>query len=354
MSLLKEAYKSLNGLLGVNHPQPQSALVNGGVMSTSVSQPVDVHHKGLSETFGENVHQTPRLLGTPSTWKEFGDQTTKAFEELGLQVGQDRMFPVPVHLASSEGRYIPDGNAIQGKDFNEMNWLRKDADSNLDPRQYPTQSWALGDPNSNLKGLLRIAGLMRPSLQSVNPGHNIGDNNYLGVSKHGASLSRGETVPLFLSRDGEEQHIPAQQNVTGHEYGHYLDVWMGGASNDTTLSRIAMSLQGQTEDELYKAWMTDDRTAHLDVMDKINTVDHPNQKLNNPREVLGKLYVTAMLNPTRTTDGQPFGQRNMSENIVRAMGVFFNPDQSRGEGHIQGIKDMRGDVMTSIANLLNQ
>ena len=118
MSLLKDAHKSFKGLLGVNHPQPQSAQRSGGVMNASVNQPVDIHHKGLSETFGENVHQTPRLLGTPSTWKEFGDQTTKAFEEIGLQVGQDRLFPVPVHLSSSEGRYIPDGNAIQGKEFN--------------------------------------------------------------------------------------------------------------------------------------------------------------------------------------------------------------------------------------------
>ena len=99
--------------------------------------------------------------------------------------------------------------------------------------------------------------------------------------------------------------------------------------------------------------MNDPRTAHLDVVDKINTADHPNEKLNNPREILGKLYVTAMLNPNKT-DGTPFGQRNMEENIARALGTFFNPDQSADEGHIQGIKDMRGDVMAALANLLNQ
>jgi len=342
MSLLEDIHKSFNGLLGVNHPQPQSALVNGGVMSTSVSQPVDVHHKGLSETFGENVHQTPRLLGTPSTWKEFGDQTTKTFDELGLKVDQNRIFPSPVHLQSSEGRYIPVGTATEGKDFHEMNWLNKDADANLDSRQYPSSisGWSLAPQNSNNSGLLYQAGLMRPSLQSVNPGHNIGDNSLLGVSKQGASLSRGT------------QGIPAKQNVTGHEYGHYLDVWMGKGE---PLSDIAMSLgvttMQPTPQDWYEAWMNDPRTAHLDVVDKINTTDHPNQKLNNPREILGKLYVTAMLNPIQRMDGS---DRNMEENIARAIGVFFNPDQSRGEGHIQGIKDMRGNVMTSIANLLNQ
>ena len=45
---------------------------------------------------------------------------------------------------------------------------------------------------------------------------------------------------------------------------------------------------------------------------------------------------------------------DIQENIARALGVYFNPDQRRGEGHRQVIKDMRVDVMTSLANLLNQ
>ena len=381
MSLLEDAYKSYKGLIGYQEPtSPQVDYATlyaqrSGVMDASVQYPVDVHHKGLSETFGENIHQTPRLLGTPSTWEEFGDQTTKSFEELGLQVDKTRLFPVPAHLSASEGRDIPDGTVAEGKDFNEMNWLKNDADSNLDPRQNPTQGWALDpDPNSTRHGLLTNVGLMRPSLQSVNPTHTIGDNNYLGISRQGALLSRPtpstpdtpdttETfaggAPDFKSYDVTTKgtkgtaSIPAQQNVTGHEYGHYLDVWMGGANNDTTLSQIALSLRSPnvfSASDLYEAWMNDPRTAHLDVVDNINTVQQ-GAKVNNPRETLGKLYVSAMINPIQDSDGNDW---SMEENIARALGVFFNPDQRRSEGHSQEIKDMRGDVMASLANLLNQ
>ena len=326
-------------------------------MNASVQYPVDVHHKGLSETFGENVHQTPRLLGTPSTWKEFGDQASKTFKELGLQVDQKRLFPTKVHLSSSEGRDIPYGTATEGKEFHEMNWLNRDRATNIEPR--PGGGWFLSPKNSSKEGVMGIIGLTSPSFDSYNPGLNLGDQTYIGVNKTGASLSRGTPSEVIEAQAPNfeqqmSQGYPTEQNVTGHEYGHYLDIWMG---KGTPLSDIAMSLgvntMQPTPQDWYEAWMNDPRTAHLDVVDKINTTDHPNQKLNNPREILGKFYVTAMLNPTRT-DGQPFGQRNMSENIVRAMGVFFNPDQTYDEGHIQGIKDMRGDVMTSIANLLNQ
>ena len=370
-----------NGLVGsASNTQPSQEEIDrlaklyaqrGGVMDASVQSPVDVHHKGLSETFGENVHDTPRLLGTPSTWKEFANQTTKTFEELGLQVDQKRFFPTKVHLSASEGRDIPDGTVVEGKEFNEMNWLNRDRDTNIEPR--PGGGWSLIPQSLNRSdaGLMAMVGLTSPSIDSYNPHLNLGDQTYVGVNKTGASLSRGtpstpdttETfgggAPDFSSYDVTTKgtaSIPAQQNVTGHEYGHYLDVWMGKGE---PLSDIAMSLgvntMQPTAHDWYVAWMNDPRTAHLDVVDKINTVQQ-GAKVNNPREILGKLYVTAMLNPTRT-DGSSFASNpkaNMSENIVRAMGVFFNPEQSQDEGHIQGIKDMRGNVMTSIANLLNQ
>ena len=364
MSLLEDAYKSYKGLVGYQEPKPPQLSGGGtaisGVMNASVQSPVDVHHKGLSETFGENVHQTPRLLGSKSAWKEFGDQTIKTFEEFGLKVDKKRLFPTPAHLVSSEGRDIPYGTVAEGKEFHEMNWLNKDRDTNIKPR--PGGGWYLIPKSSNRTdaGLLGIVGLTSPSFDSYNPGLNLGDQTYVGVSGAGASLSRGipsvtttETfgggAPDFtkISKDTTTKAIPATQNVTGHEYGHYLDVWMG---KGTPLSDIAMSHSGATNP--YAAWMNDPRTAHLDVVDNINTVMQ-GAKVNNPREILGKFYVTAMLNPTRT-DGKPFGKQNMEENIARALGVFFNPDQRRSEGHIQGIKDMRGDVMTSIANLLNQ
>jgi len=407
MSLLEDAYKSFKGLVGYEEPKPPQLSKNklsqlyaqrsglpinqqGGVMNASVQSPVNQSAMELAmekeaygasrqegwklgdtyiglDMFGANVHSTPRLLGSKSAWKEFANQTTKTFEEFGLQVDQKRFFPTPVHLSSSEGRDIPYGTVVEGKEFNEMNWLNKDRDTNIEPR--PGGGWFLSSPNSSNAGLMSMVGLTSPSFDSYNPGRNLGDNTYVGVSTKGASLSSGtpsvtttETfgggAPDFrkISKDTTTQAIYAQQNVTGHEYGHYLDVWMG---NGTPLNQIVMSLgvntAQPTENDWLVAWMNDPRTAHLDVVDNINTVMQ-GAKVNNPREILGKLYVTAMLNPTRI-DGQPFSSdptTNMSENIVRAMGVFFNPDQTDDEGHIQGIKDMRGDVITSIANLLNQ
>ena len=377
MSLLEDAHKSFKGLVGsASNTQPSQEEIDrlarlyaqkGGVMDASVQSPVDVHHKGLSETFGENIHDTDRLLGSKSAWKEFANQTSKTFKEFGLKVDKKRFFPTKVHLSSSEGRDIPYGTATEGKDFHEMNWLNKDRNTNIAPRF--SGGWSLIPKSSNRTdaGLLGATGLTSPSFDSYNPWLNSGDNTYVGVSRKGASLSRGtpstpdttETfaggAPDFSSYDVTTKGTaskPAEQNITGHEYGHYMDIWMG---NGTPLSDIAMSLgvntMQPTAHDWYVAWMNDPRTAHLDVVDKINTTDHPNQKLNNPREILGKLYVTAMLNPIQRMDGS---DRNMEENIARAIGVFFNPDQSRGEGHIQGIKDMRGNVIGAIANLLNQ
>ena len=385
MSLLEDAHKSFKGLVGYEEPRPQPKkprpqqidyaklyAQRGGVMDESVQSPVDVHHKGLSETFGENIHDTDRLLGSKSAWKEFANQTSKTFKEFGLKVDKKRFFPTKVHLSSSEGRDIPYGTATEGKDFHEMNWLNKDRNTNIAPRF--SGGWSLIPKSSNRTdaGLLGATGLTSPSFDSYNPWLNSGDNTYVGVSRKGASLSRGtpstpdttETfaggAPDFSSYDVTTKGTaskPAEQNITGHEYGHYMDIWMG---NGTPLSDIAMSLgvntMQPTANDWYVAWMNDPRTAHLDVVDKINTADHPNEKLNNPREILGKFFVTAMLNPTRI-NGQPFDPNpttNMSENIVRAMGVFFNPDQTDDEGHIQGIKDMRGNVIGAIANLLNQ
>jgi len=361
MSLLEDVYKSYKGLVGYDtRPQPippQLAQGVGGVMNASVESPSDVHHKGLSETFGDTVHQTPRLLASPSIWEEFGEQTSKTFEELGLKVDKKRLFPTNIHLASSEDRDIPYGNAMQGRDYHEQQWLEKDRLANISPYYSNTSDWQLAPLHSTNQGLLQAYGLYRRSIDSANPGLGLDDNSYIGIAKQGAKESRGHLIPA-QAPNFEEHYIRPSRSTPWHEYAHYLDVWAGRGNS---LSQIALTLdlptssphRDLTAQDHYEAWMNDDRTAHLDVVDKINTTDHPNQKLNNPREILGKFYVTAMLNPTRT-DGQPFGQRNMSENIVRAMGVFFNPDQSRDEGHIQGIKDMRGDVMTSIANLLNQ
>jgi len=379
MSLLGDAYKSYKGLVGYDpKPEPQptryqlaqayaqrSAKPTSGVMNASVEYPVDVHHKGLSETFGENVHQTPRLLGTPSIWKEFGEQTSKTFEELGLKVDKKRLFPAPVHLTSSEGRDIPYGDAMQGRDYHEQQWLEKDRLANISPYYKNTSDWQLAPLHSTNEGLLNAYGLFRRSIDSANPGLGLDDNSYIGIARRGAKESRGHLVPA-QAPNFEEHYIRPRRSTPWHEYAHYLDVWAGGSSG-SSLSRIATTLdlspyssphRDLTAQDHYEAWMNDPRTAHLDVVDKINTVDHPNQKLNNPREILGKLYVTAMLNPTRA-DGTYFdpssgAPHNMEENIARAIGTYLNPDAEEDEGHIKGIKDMRKDVMGAFANLLNQ
>jgi hypothetical protein len=428
MSLLEDAHKSFKGLVGYEptdqerlaeqyalrsgvtltqqaQAQAQPSINTGGVMNASVQSPVNQSamelameneaygaprqegwklgdtYTRLSSLYGANVQSIPRLLGTPSTWKEFGDQASKTFKELGYKVDKKRLFPIPVHLDASEGRNIPLGDSTQGRDYHEQQWLEK---SRLDSLHPIHKKIAQSDPGWELRsdGGINSYGLFYGSIDSDKypnaPIYN--DNSYLGISTIGSTESRGtpeitETfgggAPDFKSSTITTKAVPPIRSTPWHEYGHYLDQWLGslGASGGkNSLSDIAMSLNYPkheanpqlevTAQDHYEAWMTDDRTAHLDVVDKINTVDHPNQKLNNPREILGKLFATAMANPKRTDgaffDPDPFHRNNMEENIARAIGTYFNPDAQYDEGHIQGIKDMRSDVIGAIANLLNQ
>ena len=310
----------------------------------------------LNSLFGDNVASEGRLVGSPfpSTWKEFGNQLTTVFEEFGLKVDQNRFFPTPIYL--DEG-----GKGMTPTKEKEGLEKRRLANTFMNP----TKGWNTLDLNKTYGMTIRSADQFHKSIGDPNDPP-IGDNAYAGISRKGVLESLGKPSKIIPAQAPNfEQHMfPAQpptRSTPWHEYGHILDNWAGDGERlsaiATTLDLpIASPQRDLIAHDYYVAWMNDDRTKHLDIVDKINTTDHPNQKLNNPREILGKLYVTAMLNPTRS-DGSSFAsnpQRNMSENIVRAMGVYFNPDQSRGEGHIQGIKDMRGDVLTSIANLLNQ
>ena len=377
--------------------QAQPSINTGGVMNASVQSPINQMEEEaygaprqegwklgdtytrLSSLYGANVQSIPRLLGTPSTWEEFGDQVTTVFEELGYKVDKKRLFPIPVHLDASEGRNIPLGDSTQGRDFFESAYLEKNRLDSLHPIHKSPQikpGWEL-----QRGGVINNRGLFDRSIDSAKyPNASIyNDNSYLGISTLGSIDSRGipeitETfgggAPDFKSSTITTKAVPSQRSTPWHEYGHYLDQWLGslGATGiKNKLSDIALDLlpleftsrmTPPNANDLYEAWMTDDRTAHLDVVDKINTADHPNEKLNNPREILGKLFATAMVNPKRT-DGAPFDpesphKNNMKENIARAIGTYFNPDAQYDEGHIQGIKDMRRDVIGAIANLLNQ
>jgi len=384
-----------NGLLGTNNqPLVQQLATDSGVMAASA---------------GSGASTLPQDM--PKAWKEFADQTLKTFKEFGLKVDRTKLFPTPVHLASPENKDFPSMHPNMhkqwdGTDYQEWQWLLKDSVINQPDHPKPI-SWKIVQQEDLLAmknydrpvtgkgslGHLKQAGLARSSYDLANSPlgayRNRGDPYYLGVSTEGAERSSiipstpdittpditttetfGGGAPDFretsqttttkgTTTKGTDR-IPAKQNITGHEWAHYIDVW--ASNGQGSLSQIATtllpyqdftsSMSRPTAHDLYVAWMNDDRTKHLDVVDNINTVMQ-GSKVNNPREILGKFYVTAMLNPIPLPNGGGMNW-NTKENIARAIGVFIMPDQSQDEGHIQGIKDMRGNVIGAIANLLNQ
>ena len=96
--------------------------------------------------------------------------------------------------------------------------------------------------------------------------------------------------------------------------------------------------------------MRDPRTAHLDMEDQVNVSHHEGR--NNPREILGKLYTTALMGEYKNNPKHPFLE-DIQENIARALGVFMD-DQWSDEGHSQQIKEQRRDVMGALANIFSQ
>ena len=304
----------------------------------------------LSSLFGANVASEGRLVGSPSTWKEFGNQLTTVFEEFGYKVDQNRFFPAPIYLdEGGEGMTLTEEGQVLEKNRLANTFMNRQL------------GWNTVDLNKTYGMTIRSADQFHKSIGDPNTPP-LGDNAYAGISRRAVLESLGRVIPA-AAPTFKEHYIPPTRSTPWHEYGHILDNW---AADGQTLSAIAMTLdlptasphRDLTAHDYYVAWMNDPRTAKLDVVDKINTADHPNQKLNNPREILGKLFATARVNPTRS-DGEPFDpvpphSNNMQENIARAIGKFFNPDQTQDEGHIQGIKDMRRDVIGAIANLLNQ
>ena len=190
------------------------------------------------------------------------------------------------------------------------------------------------------------------------------NDNHLAITRAGASASRDFYPGGNDPQTGEPYVYPPWQNVTGHEYGHYLD-W-NLADGQGYLSDVLQDMatqgynpQNSTREDLFNMWMNDPRTAHLNVVDKINTVDHPNQKLNNPREILGHLYTSAWVeahdpnNKTRFNQQRGFPGGSMVESVARALGTFMD-DQGSDEGHSQEIMDQRGSVMGALANILGQ
>ena len=342
MSLLKEAYEGLGGLLGsASNTKPNQEEIDrlarlyaqkGGVMNTPDPTPQresrHYYDQYTPSTFGATVDM---VHGSHPIWNEFGDRTLKTFEKFGLKVDRKNLFPWDVQLSSSADRDIP-----YGKNF--MADVRKNPHIESEPRDKYEREWL--ERNTGMNWDLNQRGLLR-AWGKYNP-----NENHLAITRDGAEMSRDA-----ISHQGNTL-IPFS-NVTGHEYGHYLD-WNLGDGNfflsDVVESMINRKPHAMTQENLMELWMRDPRTAHLDMEDQVNVSHHEGR--NNPREILGKLYTTALMGEYKKNPQYPFLE-DIQENIARALGVFMD-DQWVDEGHSQQIKDQRRDVMGALANVFSQ
>ena len=287
--------------------------------------------------FGDQVYMT---YGSPQGWNEFGDLMMNEFSDLNLKVDRKKLFPSDVHLTSSADRNIPFGRQVQRNphidseaiDKYEQEWLEKNTG----------MAWELQneDNMSTGIGLLRAMGKFLPDPRE---GH-------LAVTREGMFRSRDFYPGGDDPQTGEPYVYPPYENIPGHEYGHYLDLYLGGGNEylGDVVRSIMDELGGQyggiTQEQVYNAFMNDPRTAHLDVEDKVNKQTPFYQ--NNPREILGKLYTTSLMESERIFE-------NDHENIARAFGAMFGK-QGKVQGHGKKITDQRGGVMSALANILGQ
>ena len=300
-------------------------------------------------TFGATVDM---VHGSHPLWNEFGDRILQTFDEYGYKVDRKNLFPWDVQLSTSADRNLPYGTSMRQNPIGSPH-------ADQLPIDHYEQQWL--NANTGMNWQLRPDGLLA-SYGKFNP-----KDNHLAISRAGASASRDFYPGGIDPQTGELAVFPPWQNVTGHEYGHYLD-WnlAGNQEGQGYLSDVLQNMatqgynpQNTSREDLFNMWMNDPRTAHLNVVDKINTVDHPNQKLNNPREILGHLYTSAWVeahdpnNPIRFNQRSGFPGGSMHESIARALGTFMD-DQGSVEGHSQEIMDQRGSVMGALANILGQ
>ena len=347
MSLLKEAYKSLDGLLGsASNTQPTQEEIDrlaklyaqrAGVMDTPDPAPRESRHyydQYTPSTFG---HKVDMVHGSHPIWNEFGDRTLQTFDEYGLLVDRKNLFPWDATLSSSADRDIPRGTHpwlpnpksphqdYVPWDLYEKEWLE----------QHTDMPWFL-----NEFGRLKASGKYRP------------DINHLTVTQMGADDSRDFITPFLNKSTGQPETWLPWQNVTGHEYGHYLDKNLGaghGFLSDVLESMVVAghNPHNTSKEDLFNLWMNDPRTAHLDMEDQVNVSHHAGR--NNPREILGRLYVDTLWEGK--DQGYPGG--SMIESVARALGTFMD-DQGSKEGHSQEIMDQRRDVMGALANVFSQ
>ena len=343
-TIWNNASKAVGGMLGsASNTQPtQEEIENlrkayaqrAGVMDTPDPIQRESRHyydQYTPSTFG---HKVDMVHGSHPIWNEFGDRTLATFEKYGLKVDRKNLFPWDATLSSSADRNIPHGRQVRTNphidsepyDIYEKQWLE----------QNTGMPWFIND-----WGRLKSSGKYDPNV------------NHLAVTQWGADDSRDFTTPFVNRSTGQPEVWMPLQNVTGHEYGHYLDMNLGGGYgflSEVVESMINRKPHAMTQENLMELWMRDPRTAHLDMEDRVNVSHH--EGIRNPREILGKLYTTALMGEYRKNPDRPQLQ-DMQENIARALGVFMD-DQWSDEGHSQQIKDQRRDVMGALANVFSQ
>jgi hypothetical protein len=202
--------------------------------------------------------------------------------------------------------------------------------------------------------------------------------------------SSGYNAMLPQLRDHTTGVRLPKQAVGMHEYGHLIDYL--GADTSTgvkdenhgvAMSDIMDSQRGDpmfadtnwTAEEMYKAWMEDPRTAHLDVEDPTDRSHHSGR--NNPREGFGKYLAAVLTDPHYQTiwdtppDNRPVLKRNNTqesaynredqkyymtnhEMFTRAQANSLNPDFQSSKEYSQGPFKEDSTYFSSIDNDLNR
>lgn len=352
--LLQGESASVDGMLGSNQLTQEEIerlerlyRQQEGVMDTPDPIPrVSRHYydQYTPSTFGATVDM---VHGSHPLWNEFGDRTLQTFDEYGLQVDRKNLFPWDVQLSTSADRNLPYGTSRSQYPIGSPH-------ADQLPIDHYEQQWL--NENTGMNWQLRPDGLLA-SYGKFNP-----NDNHLAITRAGASASRDFYPGGNDPQTGEPYVYPPWQNVTGHEYGHYLDWNLGGGEgylSDVLQSMVAQghSPHNTSREDLFNMWMNDPRTAHLDMEDRVNVSHH--EGIRNPREILGHLYTSAWMeahdpnNRTRFNQQRGFPGGSMVESVARVLGTFMD-DQGSDEGHSQEIMDQRGSVMGALANILGQ
>ena len=305
---------------------------------------LDQKGKTPNENYGEHVRMNydPNRSTMGSVWNDFGGIIRQKFLDQGEDVPRKKLFPSDVNLYSTENMTfnqpldtVSESDGLTQGDYQEQQALQKMGET----------EWRLRDD-----GRLGAAGLANPSNELyfgfTNPsGYN---ESHLGISKQGADMSTPKTIEEY-DRSGNLINSVNMRtdNVTGHEYAHYIGNYFSNGNHslsDITEDLMLNDTNGvPTQAELMEAWMNDPRTEHLDVFDKLNT--KPVSAKVNPRAILGKFYTTSLIE-----EGGNF--ENMRENIARSLQGFFG-DEYFNQGHGILVTDQKKDVMSALAKLLN-